>query len=70
MGGITGEWKGLGRVLRGCGRRWKGVGVDRRGGGPARPVNCVFLAPLMMSNVCRRKGWEGLREKGRGWGRC
>ena len=38
-GGIKGEWKGLGRVLRGCGRRWKGVGVDRRG--------VVLLAPLI-----------------------
>ena len=48
----------------------RGWGWTGGGGGPARPVNCVFLAPLMLSNVCRRKGWEGLREKGRGWGGC
>ena len=51
-----------------------GAGVDRRGvlreGSLARPVNCVFLAPLMLSNVCRRRWWEGLRENGRGWGGC
>ena len=60
---VKGVWRGLG------GRGWTGGGVLREGS-LARPVNCVFLAPLMLSNVCRRRWWEGLRENGRGWGGC
>ena len=43
VGGIKGEWKGLGRVLRGCGRRWKGV----EGGGGGQEGVVVLLAPLI-----------------------
>ena len=62
--------EGVGEGVKGVWKEVEGGGGGQEGGGPARPVNCVFLAPLMMSNVCRRKGWEGLREKGRGWGGC
>ena len=45
--GVKGVWK----EVEGGGRGWGWTGG---GGGPARPVNCVFLAPLMLSNVCRK----------------
>ena len=47
--------EGVGEGVKGAWKRVEGGGVGTGGGGgPARLVNCVFLAPLILSNVCRK----------------